>query len=595
MSSDFDEKDLHQGIIFAVHLTPTLRSHVPRIMSCVGGLIRDLVKTQPNTGLGCFIFNCSKKDASVDGVLPVFELQDISIDQLQTIEQFDGASVEVLEENPEINCGEQLARMLQVARSNFVAPPRFTKPYTVRRIFLFSDCDRPFNGNTSRKITLWNILGDLSLEKINITPFLLANKPDFDLSEYQTIFETLDQFRPAVEKLDIDQVEDKILRTKELRRTSFRCTLALRDIKMSVQGCPLFKEPRLQSPYRFFDDNGTYRYVESQSVKLDTATGAKVNDDDVVSTVGFENQHATLNRDLISKPFDNENKPVLQIVGFRKIEYFVQHYSVGTPALVTPSDLEQYTHSRRSFSALYQALTAKRKLALAWGSTRKNQAPTSYYLVPTAASLGYSTSIEPYPEGLALIPLPFKDDVRCLPGYLLQMEPSAPIFPNQIEDLVTEIIDIFKPLPNPQIEWYFKVLEDHLLQREVDYNPQVPLEIQKQQMVNKQDQLKKKCMELRNRLGNSKKLSLLVAAVRAELNRMDNFQQLNVEPTREDKKAMLLTDDIVLKAYKLGQLNDFTSDQLKVYVNSKANLIPKAKTKKEMLENITDYLDRTVG
>ncbi|KAH3664236.1 hypothetical protein OGAPHI_004588 [Ogataea philodendri] len=561
MSSEYEDFEPRQGIVFALQLTPTMRPHLASILASVRELVREMVKTHSGTGVGCYLFHCQ------DGIVPVFELEDIGIDQLRALESFDAETVASRTQDPALVTADELVEVFQNSRDGLV------KSYNVRRIFLFTDCDRPFNGATSKKVLLWNVLNDLSLDKINVVPFLLARDGKFDLSEYQTVFETLDQFRPSVEKLEVDQIQDKVFKTKELKRTSFRCTLQIKQIKMSVRGINLFREPKLQSPFRFYDDNGVYRYVETESVKLDSTSGARVADEDAVNTVGFGNQHMVLERRDIVGPLEPGDNPVLDILGFRDIAHFNPHYTIGTPQLVIPSEIEKYTHSRRTLATLYQSLNRTRKMAVVWGSYRKNMFPRLHYLVSTDKSFGWETSVDEYPEGLVLIPIPFRDDIRSLPAYVEKMDPSLLVIPNQFDELVGELVDLFQPLDNPQIEWYFKVFEDHLLQREVKYDQAVSLEIQKQQTMNGYDELKRKCMELRQKIADSETLRLLFQAARSEINKMDNYQELNVEDGPLRKKALLLTDDVVIKAYKLDKLEEFSLHQLKVYMNSKAGLI----------------------
>ncbi|VEU19467.1 DEKNAAC100249 [Brettanomyces naardenensis] len=661
--------DIHQGIIFAIHLTPTMYKNLPTIFDNLLFLIHDLAKSLPNTGLGCYLFNCSnevtdrsdsesirgpewRKQLLFDrkGIYPIFKLNDINANQLKTIDNlFKQSQVgdeffndnphsfdkvfQLLSTDPVKNYGEQLSSILNQCQDDFTYIPKYVKPYTSRRIFLFTDCDKPFNGSTSIRTTLQHNIHDLNTARIGVIPFLFASAEgkEFDLKEYKILLEVGESgefaggkdavgssaghrsYIPSVKQISLEKIREKISKTKEIKRTAFACPLVFNEkLRISIKGYALFSELKLRLPDSFYDDEGVYKLVHTKTVKLTKSTGEIIPEDKIVKAFHIGDQYFNMDRTYYDKllQFNESQKPILRILGFRDIQYFNPSYTIGTPVFVVPDEDGEYSHSRRTFSALYQSLTRRRKMCLAWGMPRLLSYPSLYYLIPTDESLGFKTNTDNYPQGLALIEIPYSDQIRMLPSYLTeQVEPTATLIPNKFDNLLEKLRARFVSLENPQLTWYFKVFEDFLLQREAK-EPQIKIEgddsgntgseaLEKQIQVNATDQLKGKVMELRSEVMSNSEMAADFKAIRNQLNRISNFEELHPKKEEEEKpppskRNKLLTDDIVIKAWKLDEMSRFSAQQLRVYINSKPNLIERANTKSAMIKNIAEYLDRAV-
>lgn len=661
-NDEHEYEESHQGIIFAIQLTPTMYENLHVIFSNILELIEELAKFAPNTGLGCYLFNCSnrpdedelsglkedeirwRKQLFMDrrGVYPIFRLSDINAHQLEKMNTIIEQSklkvsatddktnsfeemFKLLSSDPLINSGEQLSYIFNQCHDDFVYVPRFVKEYTYRKIFLFTDCDKPFNGSTSTRTTLQNIIHDLDTARIRINPFLIpqmnAGKP-FDLVEYKILLEVgeisnLDQikgqkthYRPSIEQISLEKIREKIERTQQLRRSVFACSLVLSNtMTISIRGYRIFSESTIKLPEHFYDDQGIYKVVHIKTYKLAETSGEILNKDKVEFKKVFPVQDQFID---IDKAFWNEilqfnekHKPLLRVIGFRDLQYYNPSYTIGKPIFVVGDDNGSFTHSNRTFSALYQALLHKNKMCLVWGMPRKLSYPSMYYMIPTDSTLEKNV-----PEGLMMIQIPYRDQIRLLPDYITDvLKPYKVLKQNLFERLTTKLKrNRFDLSANPQLLWHYKVLEDFILQREVEEPEALESltevsnadkeDLRKQIRYDTMDDMKQRIEKTRDDIRNDSEIMSLVKSLKTMLNGIANYEELH-KISRNDEKDLppskrtkLLTDDLVIKAWKLGSLSKFSAQQLRVYINSKPNLIEKAPKKAEMIQNISEYLER---
>lgn len=659
---DSDEQpyfEEHQGIIFAIHLTKTMYSNLDVIFSDVLALIEDLVESSPNTGLGMYLFNCSNDLSDQDGnqsdwlktlarnrpgLYPILKLDDVNAHQLRKVNKLIEESrrkdkffnenpqsfdhmFKLLNENPLENYGEQLSYMFSQAQDEFIFTPRFVKPYTSRRIFLFTDCDKPYNGSSSVRTALQNNIHDLNNQKITVVPFLIevkdkdGVKQKFHLNEYKTLFEigesgeleqgSSNRYIPSIRQISLDKIKGKIAMSSSIKRKIIsNCPLVLfKGLRISVKGYMLCSSTKGQIPNYFFDDQGTYKYVQTKTIKLVKNSGEILSDKEVVRAFKAGDQHFHMDKEYYDRllSFNEKNKPILRLLGFRSFQHFNPNYTIGTATFIVPDESGEFSHSVRTFAALYQSLVKKKMMGVIWGMPRKISNPSLYYLIPTNSKLGFTTRYSNYPDGLAMIPISNRDQIRQAPEYLTgTLKPVSPCDKNGFESLITGLESNLHLLMNPRLSWYYKVLEDYLLQREVQnpkledqaqkMEPEVRDAVGKQMQYDSVDELKRKVIGLRNKVLASNKCKEDVKGIKNMLNMIANFEEFH--PKRKEiapsRRTDLLTDDIVIKAWKLQQLNRFSGQQLRVYINSKPSLIDKGRTKGEMIRNIEDYLERIV-
>ncbi|GMF81337.1 unnamed protein product [[Candida] boidinii] len=139
------------------------------------------------------------------------------------------------------------------------------------------------------------------------------------------------------------------------------------------------------------------------------------------------------------------------------------------------------------------------KFAIVWGMPRLRSYPSLYSLVPTLPQFNKSKSINGNLEGFYLIPLPFKDFIRLNPINTINEAPQDEIKDNLFEKLLPLLKNHSKTvttkdgedeneehdvddnensgdkesvyltkIPNPSLNWHFKLLKDEIIQAEVD-------------------------------------------------------------------------------------------------------------------------------
>ncbi|GME86862.1 unnamed protein product [Ambrosiozyma monospora] len=431
------------------------------------------------------------------GIHQILELGDIDIQQLKKIttllddnEYEDELTGEcpktfqkvfpMLNKDPIQNYAQQLSRLiLQCARE-------FNKNYTSKKVFLFTDCDKPYNGNNGDLRLIVSRLNMFNSEGTDaqFIPFLLPGPSGTsDLSEFNEVLGVRQEsnlmntkFKASARQINISDIRQNVGRYSEIKRMAYNCALELNGIYMSVKGYAMFKPLQMRTAQEFYEDDIVYRVV-TKTKKLRESSGREVEPSDLRRVVGVGDPSSPDFQCIDFPPalmkkihdFNEKEKPILRVLGFRNIEHFNPAYTIGTPTLMVPDSQGVYTKSDRAFATLYQSMVRKRSMAVVWGIPTRVKAPGLYYLIPTHPALGFKTSTENYPDGLAMIPLPFKDDIRSLPDYLTkQYNPTEIILPNPLEPIVKKFTeDKFEPFENPKLTYAFDYMELNALQ-EVD-------------------------------------------------------------------------------------------------------------------------------
>jgi len=102
----------------------------------------------------------------------------------------------------------------------------------------------------------------------------------------------------------------------------------------------------------------------------------------------------------------------------------------GRTCRLTNTELQKYSGSKRTFSALLKTMINKKKMALVLALMRRNASPTFCALLPQVKNPRWRAFVAPFllitlqaekieeggwnePPGFHLIPLPFADDIRA--------------------------------------------------------------------------------------------------------------------------------------------------------------------------------------
>ncbi|OWB55061.1 hypothetical protein B5S28_g925 [[Candida] boidinii] len=634
---------------------------------------------------------------STNGIFRLFKLQDINANILKIVSDLISENISkddtetetkgeellnslserfpILNQDPKINYGYQLSTILNIIQDDFNLVPRFTKIYTIKKIFLFTDCDKPYNKNTQIRITLRKILEDLDESKVKLIPFLISNKNKksvFDLSEYKnilTIDDTADNqtksnptssssTSPLIYDISISKIKEKISMIKEIKREAFRCPIELNDkIKFQIRGYALYSDTKPKYATNYYNENEKFRTVQKITHRLNANTGAEIidsgindieddeenksnnksnNTDKIIKLYSFDNgrQNIQITSDQLLNffNFNETEKPILKILGFRNFtKYYNSNYSIDNPLFVFPDDFKDspYTHSRRVFASLYQSMIKNNKFAIVWGMPRLRSYPSLYSLVPTLPQFNKSKSINGNLEGFYLIPLPFKDFIRLNPINTINEAPQDEIKDNLFEKLLPLLKNHSKTvttkdgedeneehdvddnensgdkesvyltkIPNPSLNWHFKLLKDEIIQAEVDLKEEdiskENIEFKRQVEINNFDETKKLVMNLRSNIAKNEEILGLFKEINSQLNKISNSENTS-KVSKDNKKIKLqdpvLTDKDILIAWKTQSLKNYKADELKKYVKTKKGLIEDAKTKAAIIVNIEEYCE----
>ncbi|CAK7892900.1 ATP-dependent DNA helicase II subunit 1 [[Candida] anglica] len=346
--------------------------------------------------------------------------------------------------------------------------------------------------------------------------------------------------------------------------------------------------------------------------------------------------------DGISEPTEDEDEDELEtakleysepaylkLIGFRKLENFKPYYNTSNPIFVTadinnglrlPSSAGGFENSFATFSSLYQSCVALKRFAVLFGCTKKNSTPSMYGLYPTRVvnstknNTSNFSSFKEFPEGFFLIRLPWVDDIRSIPEYILTNGKYLSDESLEGDESTNELIENYKMMinefglksyqpnktPNPTLNYFYKVLRMHLLQ--------MPSESDPSKEIVENDQTIESLINVHNHLcGKQKEINQtrneIIKYLNMTLNRLSNESINNKRQYESEggvsKKAkteeVVLTDSDVLTAWKKNTWTYFNVAQLRTFISKHKGKIKKATRRADMIDNITEFLEERYG
>lgn len=492
--------EAHDGIVFCIQLTPTMYLSNPdlggkiqllEILDSLNDLMSQLVVVMPSTAVGCYIYNCSHPNAE-DNVYELIPLRDVNYKNMKRVsdllEDIEQDRILLKDEIPiaDPNNPIELSPVLIKVRETFLQPIEGQKQLTNKKIFFFTDDDKPAEFlNVDSRSRLRKVVDDLYDYYINFVTFFIGSedKP-FDDSMYADILKWgskineaqswLSSHGPSTNPINESYIKSKVKRTKEIKRIKFRCPLMLderADLVVSVNGYTIVSHEIPGSKYKLVYANGSVRReAYSHREYLDAETGEAVDNSQLskVYTFGDEIIELTEDENLKIQSGYSEHESFLKLIGFRSTEQCLHYYdNIDVPAFVVPNE-EDYAGSIKTLASLYRTMLFKKKSAMVWGKLRPNSPPSMFVLTPS--------SKKDYNQGFYLYKVPFMEEVRKLPDFLNH---SALIESDdyKVMSKVTETLINFFNLKNgyrpsdfhnPALQKHFKILREYLLQIEVD-------------------------------------------------------------------------------------------------------------------------------
>ncbi|PGH02000.1 ATP-dependent DNA helicase II subunit 1 [Blastomyces parvus] len=290
----------------------------------------------------------------------------------------------------------------------------------------------------------------------------------------------------------------------------------------------------------------------------------------------------------------NFGEPTIRIIGFKPLSALPIWASMKHPTFIYPSE-EGYVGSTRVFSALYQTLLKKDRLALVWFVPRKNAAPVMAAMIPGTAKLGEDDE-EIIPQGMWILPLPFADDIRQNP------ETNIITAPDSLVDKMRTVIQLLQlpkaqynpqKYPNPSLQWHYRILQALALDEDLPEQPE-------DKTIPKYRQIDKRAGEHVIAWGEELETQHLILeaqkpATSTLVKRPASRAQEQVKAeTRPSKKAKTSPDatgagDEVRLHYEKGALNRLTVAVLKDFLQSQH--LPTTGKKADLVERVEEFLE----
>lgn len=180
----------------------------------------------------------------------------------------------------------------------------------------------------------------------------------------------------------------------------------------------------------------------------------------------------------------------LRIIGFKPRSMLHPWAAVKKSAFIFPTEAD-VVGSTRVFSALWRKLLDSKKMAIAWYIARKNAVPQIVAILPSRDPSDEDSGTQSLPAGLWLYPLPFMDDMRDLTQLKTQPVVRAS---NELVDKMRIIVENLQmpkgvydhsKIPNPSLQWHYKVLQDIALDEIPESNNKTDLTVPKYKQINK--------------------------------------------------------------------------------------------------------------
>ncbi|ODQ60306.1 hypothetical protein WICANDRAFT_29810 [Wickerhamomyces anomalus NRRL Y-366-8] len=491
--------EVHEGIIFVIELTSTIfvpnpktgKSALQEIFEALQESMSHSIITLPNTGYGCYIFNSNTTSKGCKpGIECLFQLTDLNYENMKYIQDILEENMESkdesrpyvpLEERFKVFDGERdenpLYEVLVTLQDEFLIKKDFQKQYNNKKVFLFTDNDKPIiEESIQEKNVLRRLFSDLDDAFINIVPFFLSSehKPFNDQLYSELVLINKDDGEdsifddPNTRPIDAASIKDRVQRRKEIKRIQFQCPLIFNDdLTIGLKGYSIYSHERVSKTKFIYENQDSRKNVYSRRRFINEKTGVEFEKTTKLYKFGTSEDYIQLSDEqmnLVNK-YDEKYESFMRILGFKdELTGLKFHYNTSKIPFIVP-DEDTFEGSTRTLSALFQSLKKLNKVAILFGKLRKGAQPSIFALQPTS---------KPFPQGFFLIRLPFLDDIRKFPeGYDYHNEPS------QEMKLVTrqllrrlKLKNGYEPkdFKNPSLQLHFKVLHDFLLQIEQEQN-----------------------------------------------------------------------------------------------------------------------------
>ncbi|AAS53814.1 AFR443Cp [Eremothecium gossypii ATCC 10895] len=492
--------NVHEGIVFCVELSHNMYKPSPElegkkqlleILEALLELMEQLVAVMPDTGVGCYFFQCRHREAK-QGIYELFPLRDVNVAHMKKVflllEGIRTGKRSLEEELPyDGRHPTSLDVVFTSIQDQFLQEVPEQRLYNNKKIFLFTDNDSPPEKESlGSRTRLRKVVDDLNDYYINFSTFFIGTEQrPFDESFYSDILKLGAQVAaegsskplydgPSTKPISVSYIRSRVLRKKEVRRLRYSCPLFLNEeqgLVVSVKGYAATTYERPGARYRMvYQHEDVQREAFSHRRYLDPDTGEEATEDLCkVYQIGD---------DCLDLPDDLENlitnfaaptsDSFLRMLGSRTAVAVLPYYNnIHHVTFLVPDD-SVYAGSAAVLASLHRTLRASQRAVVLYGKLRATSLPALYALAPAAA---------PLPDAVFILArLPFQEEVRKFPALSPPQASLASPDYAVLQKITSRIIDLlvlsspYAPadFKNPVIATHFRLLSDHLFETAQD-------------------------------------------------------------------------------------------------------------------------------
>jgi ATP-dependent DNA helicase 2 subunit 1 len=252
-------------------------------------------------------------------------------------------------------------------------------------------------------------------------------------------------------------------------------------LTIGVKGFPMIKRQEVLKTCWIWVGGDQLQVAVGTTTNIAEDTARTVTNDEIRKAYMFGGEQLFFDDDDM-KWLRYFGEPAINILGFKPLSMLPPWANTRTPTFLRAEETN-FVGSSRVFSALYQKLFADQKFALAWTITRRNVMPILAALVPGSEKL-HDSGEQYVPEGLWLVPLPYRDDIRQNPETPLVQAPARLVdrmklvlnqmrLPGEVYDPRkypnpgNSVVFTLSCSPQPALQWFYKVVQALALDEDI--------------------------------------------------------------------------------------------------------------------------------
>lgn len=243
-------------------------------------------------------------------------------------------------------------------------------------------------------------------------------------------------------------------------------------LKIGVKGYVMIKRQEKQRTCYIWTGGEKLQVAVGTTTRMTDDTAREVQKAEIRKAFRYGGESISFSEEEL-KAIKYFGDPVIRIIGFKPMDMFPIWATYRPPYFMYPSETD-YIGSTRVFSALQQKLLKSQKFALCWFIARRTASPTLAAVYAGAEKLDEKGGQE-MPAGLWIHLLPYADDIRGNPETHLVRAPDSlvdgmRVIIQQLQ-LPKAIYDP-KKYPNPELQWFYRVLQSLALDEDVPDKPE---------------------------------------------------------------------------------------------------------------------------